>query len=30
MNTKFPAMMTVNINFDDRGIEILKNKYARD
>ena len=30
MDPKFPAMMTVNINFDDRGIVILKNNGNRD
>ena len=30
MDPKFPAIMTVNINFDDRGIVILKNNEDRD
>ena len=30
MDLKFPAIMTVNINFDDHGIVILKNNEDRD
>ena len=30
MGPKFPAMMTMNINFNDHGIVILKNNGDRD
>ena len=30
MDSKFPAMMTMNINFDDLGIVILKKSGDRD